>query len=143
MEVRVRSAVVIVEDGKVLLVKSKKSKTELWIPPGGGLEPQDVSETGKDELSALSECAKREAYEEAGIKVRIKRLLGLKEFKTGDSFTLEAFFLGELDKTSGDKDKIDFEKGLSKRKCKWFSIKDMQKVNFCPSDLILIAVYKC
>ncbi len=43
MKHRIRSAVILIQDQKILLVKHVDPSTgvEWWVPPGGGLEDQD------------------------------------------------------------------------------------------------------
>lgn len=65
---RVGIGVYILKNGKVLFGKRKNSHGEgSWCPPGGHLEYGESWE----------ECAKREALEEAGIKIKDIRFAGL------------------------------------------------------------------
>ena len=59
MKHRVRAAVIILKDEKLLMVKhiNPESGDAWWIPPGGGLEAQDDS---------IINCAIREVFEETG-----------------------------------------------------------------------------
>jgi 8-oxo-dGTP pyrophosphatase MutT (NUDIX family) len=70
---RVRAAVILVEDDRLLLVKhvDPHSLATWWIPPGGGLEPEDES---------ILACARREVMEETGLRVEIGKLVYLREF---------------------------------------------------------------
>lgn len=63
--ISIGAGVVIVEDGKVLLVK--REDLEVWALPGGGV----------DEGESLAETAVREAYEETGLEVEITHLIGV------------------------------------------------------------------
>lgn len=63
--ISIGAGVVIVEDGKVLLIK--REDFEVWALPGGGV----------DEGESLTETAVREAYEETGLIVEITHLIGL------------------------------------------------------------------
>ena len=53
---------------KVLLISSSRNKDN-WIIPGGGIEDNENPE----------QAAERECYEEAGVKGRLGRLLGVFE----------------------------------------------------------------
>jgi 8-oxo-dGTP diphosphatase len=90
LEHRVRAAVIILEEGKVLLVKHVDPTTgnEWWIPPGGGLLPQDRS---------AADCAVREVFEETGLKVAVGKLIYVREFveETSECHHVELFFLAE------------------------------------------------
>ncbi|XP_013419477.1 diphosphoinositol polyphosphate phosphohydrolase 2 [Lingula anatina] len=55
---------------EVLLVTSKKSP-DLWVVPGGGIEPTEDPRV----------AAERECFEEAGVKGAVKRKLGVFENK--------------------------------------------------------------
>jgi 8-oxo-dGTP diphosphatase len=72
MKHRIRAAAVIVKDNAILLVKHKHpvKGVEWWVPPGGGLL----------EKESVYECAVRETWEEAGIKVVLGNILYLSEF---------------------------------------------------------------
>jgi 8-oxo-dGTP diphosphatase len=69
---RIRSAAVVTDDDKILLVKHKhpKSGIEFWVPPGGGLENGE----------SIYDCAIRETYEETGLKVILGEIRYLREF---------------------------------------------------------------
>ena len=66
---RVRVAVVIVEEDRVLLVQHEHSGKRFWILPGGGLEFQET----------LRECGARELMEETGLEIRVGRFLFVAE----------------------------------------------------------------
>ncbi len=65
----VGTEVVIVEDGRVLLVK--RADFEVWGLPGGYVESGE----------SLTECAVREAREETGLQVRLSGLVGVYSFR--------------------------------------------------------------
>jgi ADP-ribose pyrophosphatase YjhB (NUDIX family) len=87
MEHRVRAAAILIEEGKILLVKhfDPRSGDSWWIPPGGGLLPEDDS---------ILECAKREVYEETGLSITLGKLVYLREFRERETSVhhLELFF---------------------------------------------------
>jgi ADP-ribose pyrophosphatase YjhB (NUDIX family) len=91
MNHRVRAAVLLVENEKILLVKHVHPLTgeAWWIPPGGGLAAGDES---------VIDCARREAYEETGLTVEVEKLVYLREFIDQPNAThhLELFFLGQV-----------------------------------------------
>ena len=72
MKHRIRSAAIVVDNDKILLVKHKhpKSGIEFWVPPGGGLEDSE----------SIYDCAIRETYEETGLKVILGEIRYLHEF---------------------------------------------------------------
>ena len=62
---RVRPTAVLIEDGRLLIVKQKVSDQRHWSLPGGALE---YGET-------VAQCLVRETKEETGLDVKVKDLL--------------------------------------------------------------------
>lgn len=81
---RNRSAVVIVQNKKVLLIKRVKEGKVYYVFPGGGIEAGETPE----------EAAKREAFEELGVEVKILKCISKIKFN-GTQF----YFLARI--TSG------------------------------------------
>jgi 8-oxo-dGTP diphosphatase len=86
---RVRAAVILVQDDRLLLVKHVHPQTGAtwWIPPGGGLETEDES---------ILACARREVFEETGLEVGLGKWVYLREFVELDAAIhhVELYFLG-------------------------------------------------
>ncbi len=59
------SAIIFNEQGKFLL--TKRADNGQWCLPGGGLESGE----------SIAEACEREVFEETGLKVRVKRLVGV------------------------------------------------------------------
>tara|TARA_R110000868_G_scaffold1211_2_gene9325 strand:+ start:47125 stop:47601 length:477 start_codon:yes stop_codon:yes gene_type:complete len=83
-KLRVRVAGLLVEKGKLLLVKlsSPISKRDIWTPPGGGVE------FGESIHIAL----KREFKEETGLGIKIGELAQINELIEDQFHVLEFFF---------------------------------------------------
>lgn len=86
MRVRVR-AVIVREDGSVLLIHRLKGGTEYWVFPGGGMEDSDA--TSEDAL-------RRECREELGVEVRIIGLFASLRSTVQGSDTPELFYSCEI-----------------------------------------------
>ncbi|MEX2456344.1 MAG: NUDIX domain-containing protein, partial [Balneolaceae bacterium] len=71
-KVRVRSCAVIINQGKVLLIKQKApTRSEpIWLPPGGGVEMGESSQ----------KAVIREVFEETHLTISPKKLLYVHEF---------------------------------------------------------------
>jgi 8-oxo-dGTP diphosphatase len=85
---RIRAAVILAQNQKLLLVKHVDPNTgeEWWIPPGGGLAEEDPS---------ILECAVREVFEETGLQVSVGRLVYFREFSDQllNAHNLELYFI--------------------------------------------------
>lgn len=91
----IRTRVIVLHEGKMLLIKTKQG-VQNWRCPGGGLEPGE----------SLAECAAREVLEETGIRAEIGRVAFLREWivppppagSAGErrhGFGLEVYFYAE------------------------------------------------
>lgn len=60
-----RGAVVLIEQGKVACIRREKKGRVYYVFPGG---KQEIGET-------IEQCAKREAFEELGVEVKVGELL--------------------------------------------------------------------
>ncbi len=67
--IRIRVALVMIRDGKILLVEHENFGKRYWLLPGGGLEQNET----------LVDCGIREAREETGLAVEMGDLLMVSE----------------------------------------------------------------
>lgn len=80
------AAAIVSPEGRLLLVHQVHRRGEDWGYVGGGLEPGE----------SIEECVVREAREECGLRVRLKRLLCIDQFWRADSlYGLGFVFLAE------------------------------------------------
>ena len=72
MKNRIRVAVLLFKNEKILMIKhiDPKTKFEWWVPPGGGLEGKET----------VFDCATREVFEESGLNVDVQKLVYIRQF---------------------------------------------------------------
>ncbi|TFE02400.1 NUDIX hydrolase [Jeotgalibacillus salarius] len=83
--IRNRSAVVIVQNGRVALMKRVRNNEVYYVFPGGGIEPSETPE----------EAAKREAFEELGVLVKVGQCMSEIEYE-GIQYFFEADITGGI-----------------------------------------------
>ncbi|MGH2417886.1 MAG: GNAT family N-acetyltransferase [Candidatus Limnocylindria bacterium] len=79
---------VVAPNGRLLMIEQERNGTVDWSGTGGALEPGE----------SIEDCARREAYEESGLTVRLERLIRVSEFWQGEALEGIGFlFLGQPD----------------------------------------------
>lgn len=86
--VRTRGCAIVLKDNAILLVWQNvpTRKTPVWLAPGGEVE---LGETAGD-------AAKRETFEETGIKIETIRLVAVHEFIEPPFHAVELYFLSDF-----------------------------------------------
>ena len=116
--------VIIIEDGKVLLLKRGRTAPvypSLWGFPGGG------SEIGED----LEQCARRETMEETGLEVGELEYVGT---KVGQTMKNVYFF--KTDRCIGE---IEMEKVLDEHEdYAWVPLEDLGEYDVTPDTEMMI-----
>ncbi|KAH0502625.1 Diphosphoinositol polyphosphate phosphohydrolase 3-beta [Microtus ochrogaster] len=102
-------------EDEVLLVSSSRYP-DRWIVPGGGLEPEEEPDG----------AAVREVYEEAGVKGKLGRLLGVFEQNQDRKHRTYVFVLTVTELLEDWEDSVSIG-----RKREWFKIEDAIKVLQC------------
>jgi 8-oxo-dGTP pyrophosphatase MutT (NUDIX family) len=71
---RIRAAGLILDGERILLVRHRTPGTERdwWIPPGGGLKPEDAG---------VLDTARREIFEETGLAATVTRIAYVNEWR--------------------------------------------------------------
>ncbi len=125
-KLRIVSRAIIYSRGKILLVKNRGEK--FWYPPGGGWDFQHES---------IMEAAKREVTEEAGIQIKIIRLLYVQEFHPdANSIFFEVFWLANpLVGEKLKKEHRDLDVHGQVESVKWFSKKELKNIKVFPERL--------
>lgn len=88
MSTKNRAVIIIMDEGKILLIHRFKNGEEYYVFPGGGVE----------EGESVEEAATREAKEETGLNVTISKKLWENENKNNNR--IEHYYL--VDKFSGE-----------------------------------------
>jgi 8-oxo-dGTP diphosphatase len=83
---RNRGSVVIIQNGTAALIKRVKSFETYYVFPGGGIEPGETAE----------EAAVREAHEELGVTVQIKKCIAVIDFKGKQYFYSANILAGNI-----------------------------------------------
>lgn len=106
---------VIVREGRIVLIRRDKEPFKgMWALPGGFAEANETAEM----------CCQREAYEETGLKVRAKGLVGVFSDPERDPRgTVAAAYLCEL--LGGE-----LRGGDDAKEAKWFSLKELPELAF-------------
>lgn len=100
--VRAAAAVIVREDGRLLLIRrGTEPQCGRWSVPGGRVEPGET----------VAEAAVREAFEETGARVRAERELGVVRVPAGRDLEYEvhdvaATFLGGTLRPGDDADAV-------------------------------------
>ncbi len=104
---------VLLEEGKVLLIKRKSEPFKhQWALPGGKIEEEETAE----------ECVVREFFEETGIKVRVKKLIGVfSDPKRDPRKIISIAFLVEREGGEG-------RAGSDAEEVKWFDVERVPRL---------------
>ena len=124
----IRPSVLLVKDGKMLVLKSKYSSGEFYLLPGGGIEG----------FESLEQTAVREVKEETNYNIKIIKLLYLQEWINAErqKNVLETVFLGEI---TGGKETHLNDPTLNKghiTAIEWKTIDELKKEVFHPRDIL-------
>jgi ADP-ribose pyrophosphatase YjhB (NUDIX family) len=121
MGVRLRAAAIVVHDGQVLLVSTKRGAPGYLVPPGGGVQAGET----------LQEAVVREVREEADLAIEAGRLLGYRELVHDGGMTLELYLAASL---AGN---LDLPSGVppEDRCVRWIALGDLPGVPHFPEQL--------
>lgn len=133
MKARVRVGVLIFEKDKILMVRHVNPVTaqEFWVSPGGGMKETD---------GTIFDCAKRETFEECGLKVKLdKKVKFIREWYDVEKnrLQLELFLLAKSYKGTLSMENL---KGAGAdeewiKELKFLDKKEMKNLNIFPEFL--------
>jgi 8-oxo-dGTP pyrophosphatase MutT (NUDIX family) len=123
----VRVAVIIEQDGRILLASHSKRGTDYWVLPGGRLRSGE----------GVLECGAREILEETGLSISVGPLVYIGDF-SGEGFqVLDLIFAGKA--TGGElslgKDPEDDGRNRVLRGLKWHSPAELRESILLPENL--------
>lgn len=81
--IRNRGAAIIVQEGKIALIKRIREEETYYVFPGGGVEEGETPE----------EATKREVYEELGLHIKVEHLIAKVKYK-GNEYYYDAYITG-------------------------------------------------
>jgi len=119
-KIRNRAAVIVIQEGKILLVQHHKYEKEYWLLPGGGV---DFGET-------LQEAARRELLEETGLNCAVGDLLFVSESIPPDEHRHVINYYFEAKLTGGDMYVGDDQQLVD---VKWFLLDDLPHLVVYPN----------
>jgi len=91
---RIRAAALILQQHRILLVRHRMPRAgrDWWIPPGGGLEPQD---------NGVLDAARREVKEETGLTATVSRVAYVNEWRQASTGIHHVEFFVPVDSFTG------------------------------------------
>ncbi|MBU5217899.1 NUDIX domain-containing protein [Bacillus sp. GX] len=121
--IRNRGAAIIVQGGKIALIKRIRKGETYYVFPGGGIEEGEIPE----------EATKREAYEELGVHIEVEHLIAKVEYK-GTEYYFNARIIGGV---FGSGKAEEFElKDRGSYIPLWLPIQELEEVNIKPYEVV-------
>ncbi|AGE79393.1 TPA: NUDIX hydrolase [Bacillus thuringiensis] len=121
--IRNRGAAIIVQEGKIALIKRIREEETYYVFPGGGIEEGETPE----------EATKREVYEELGVHIKVEHLIAQVKYK-GNEYYYAAYITGGVF-GSGTAEEFQWE-GRGSYIPLWLPINELEKVNIKPYEVV-------
>ncbi|KXY06473.1 NUDIX hydrolase [Bacillus paranthracis] len=120
---RNRGAAIIVQKGKIALIKRIQEDETYYVFPGGGIEEGETPE----------EATKREIFEELGVHIKVEHLIAKVEYK-GTEYYFNADIVGGVF-GSGKAEEFEMkDRGIYIPL--WLPIYELEKVNIKPYEVV-------
>ena len=129
---RLACRAIIVENDRLLLVNAyPDGKSDLWCAPGGGVEAGQ----------SLPQNLAREVFEETGLEIKVRGLLGVSEFHNPNNgfHQVELFFSASIQSGELNDDWTDPEAIVTKRR--FFTEDALKEIRFKPDILSKFAFH--
>ena len=121
--IRNRGAAIIVQEGKIVLIKRIREGEIYYVFPGGGIEEGETPE----------EATKREAYEELGVHIKVEHLIAKVEYK-GTEYYFNAHI---IDGVFGSGKAEEFKlKDRGSYIPLWLPMHELEKVSIKPYEVV-------
>lgn len=119
MAIKVRVAVILIKNNKLLCVRHEKKGRSYWVLPGGGVEKRE----------ALRETARREIKEEVNLEIEVGNLIFIDEAipPNRKKHVLNFYFKGEI---KGGTLQVAVDERL--REAKFFTREEFKELEFFP-----------
>ncbi len=125
-QLRNRAAVIVIEEGHILLIKRVWSDSLYYVLPGGGIEGDETPET----------AAKREAFEETGLNVAVQQRFAVLEDGRTQFFFLATKTGGLLGSGSG-REYTDSNRNRGTYEPMWIELDVMGTLDIRPAAVAL------
>jgi len=121
---RDRTAVVIIQNKKVALIKRVRDGLEYYVFPGGGIESDEKRE----------DAAKREAFEELGVEVKVKDCIAEVDFNGTQFYYLANIIGGEFGTGQGE-EYTDESRNRGSYTPMWIDLDKLSFINVIPKEV--------
>ncbi|QWU46123.1 NUDIX domain-containing protein [Bacillus sp. NP247] len=120
---RNRGAAIIIQDGKIALIKRVREGEVYFVFPGGGIEEGETPE----------EATKREVYEELGVHIQMGHLIATVEYN-GTEYYYDAHIIdGIFGSGKGEEFK---RKDRGSYIPLWMPVNELENVNIKPYEVV-------